>query len=80
MGWARTGNAFKVYTDPASNANPVCRFYIPPVVGDSHFYTASPVECADQSSDSDIHSRIRRHIVLPMPYRAPMNIVPVYRV
>jgi hypothetical protein len=46
MGWERTGEAFKVYTEPAGSANPVCRFYIPPSVGDSHFYSASPVECA----------------------------------
>ena len=25
----------------------MCRFYIPPAVGDSHFYSASPAECAD---------------------------------
>jgi hypothetical protein len=25
---------------------PVCRFYIPPAYGDSHFFSASPAECA----------------------------------
>ena len=25
----------------------MCRFYIPPAYGDSHFYSASPAECAD---------------------------------
>ncbi len=29
-----------------SVANPVCRFYLPPPYGDSHFYSASPAECA----------------------------------
>jgi len=24
----------------------VCRFYLPPAYGDSHFYSASPAECA----------------------------------
>jgi len=25
----------------------VCRYYLPPTFGDSHFYSASPVECAE---------------------------------
>ena len=44
-GWARTGYSFKVFTQPTGAANPVCRFYIPPSLGDSHFYSASPEEC-----------------------------------
>jgi len=43
-GWQRTGYAFKVSESPT--ASPVCRFYIPPNLGDSHFYSASPAECA----------------------------------
>jgi hypothetical protein len=31
----------------ATSVNPVCRFYIPPAHGDSHFFSASPTECAD---------------------------------
>ncbi len=46
-GWQRTGYAFAAYTGPASGTQPVCRFYLPPTVGDSHFYSASPDECAD---------------------------------
>jgi hypothetical protein len=49
VGWQRTGQSFKVY-DPSTNgtgANPVCRFYGLPSAGlDSHFYSASPDECA----------------------------------
>src|SRR5580704_11975495 len=44
-GWARTGLTFKAYPATTANASPVCRFYIPPADGDSHFYSASPVEC-----------------------------------
>ena len=29
---------------------PVCRFYIPPAQGDSHFYSASPTGCAQTHS------------------------------
>jgi len=53
-GWARTSNraAFVALTEPATArdasggklpALPVCRFFVPPA---SHFFSASPVECA----------------------------------
>ena len=49
VGWQRTGLSFKV-EDPAANfvgLSPVCRFYGLPLAGlDSHFYSASPAECA----------------------------------
>ena len=45
-GWTRTGRTFKAYPQPAGAAQPVCRFYIPPQHGDSHFYSASVSECA----------------------------------
>src|SRR5207249_9921491 len=48
-GWTRTGQIFKVFPSQASGGagvNPVCRFYIPPVHGNSHFFSASPAECA----------------------------------
>ncbi len=47
-GWARTGQSFKVFPSQASGGagvNPVCRFYIPPQHGNSHFFSASPAEC-----------------------------------
>ncbi len=47
-GWSRTGQTFKVFpsqTSGGAGVNPVCRFYIPPQHGNSHF-SASPVECA----------------------------------
>ena len=48
-GWARTGRhfyAWKSAADAPPAASPVCRFYIPPAQGNSHFYSASPAECA----------------------------------
>ena len=45
-GWARTGLGFKAYSAPSGGAHPVCRFYISPAHGDSHFFSASIQECA----------------------------------
>lgn len=49
-GWIRTGLSFYVYADTAAGLSPVCRFYIPPQHGNSHFFSASPAECAAISS------------------------------
>ncbi len=46
-GWRRTGQSFNAYKYPAAGSSPVCRFYIPPQYGDSHFFSASPTECAN---------------------------------
>lgn len=45
-GWRRTGQSFNAYTRPVAGTSPVCRFYVPPQYGDSHFYSASGGECA----------------------------------
>ena len=45
-GWVRTGLTFGVYATSVNGSTPVCRFYIPPAYGDSHYYTPSPAECA----------------------------------
>jgi hypothetical protein len=47
--WTRTGQHFAVFdpATPMAGASPVCRFYGSPAAGlDSHFYSASPTECA----------------------------------
>jgi serine protease len=49
-GWQRTGYSFLAYNTAAPASNPVCRFYRAPQYGDSHFYSASPQECADTAA------------------------------
>lgn len=44
-GWARTGQAFGATAGAAPGLSPVCRFYIPPAKGDSHFFSAAADEC-----------------------------------
>ncbi len=44
-GWARTGYTFQTYTTAQVGTSPVCRFYIPPGLGDSHFFGRGTTEC-----------------------------------
>ena len=48
-GWTRTGLSFQVFGNAAAatgaSVSPVCRFYIPPEHGDSHFLSADFREC-----------------------------------
>ena len=44
-GWARTGKSFNVWPITMGFLNDVCRYYIPPEHGNSHFFSASKVEC-----------------------------------
>jgi hypothetical protein len=85
LGWSRTGNAFKVYAKSGGDTKPVCRFYLPPIVGDSHFYSASPVECADAVVRFPmfvLESENVFYVNLPdtTTGACPANMVPVYRV
>lgn len=60
-GWVRTGEGFPVWMNRVPPASiglvhppgllDVCRAYIPPSMGDSHFYSASTEECAKAQED-----------------------------
>ncbi len=43
-GWARTGQRFKVYASAMPGTVPVCRYYLPPSQGDSHFFGVAVVQ------------------------------------
>ncbi|HSU44933.1 MAG TPA: hypothetical protein VLN42_12010 [Casimicrobiaceae bacterium] len=45
-GWSRTGSSFKAWPMPGASARPVCRYYLPPEHGDSHFFSADIDECS----------------------------------
>jgi len=84
-GWSRTGYVFKVYLQPTGSASPVCRFYMPPIVGDSHFYSASSVECSEVSARFPLfvlESESVFYVNLPdtVTGACPATTVPVYRV
>ncbi|MEO8344159.1 MAG: sialidase family protein [Betaproteobacteria bacterium] len=92
-GWTRTGLNFSAFPSQASGGagvNPVCRFYIPPQHGNSHFFSASPKECNDAliltatnpSFSGYIHETPAAfYIALPntMTGACPLGTVPVYR-
>lgn len=44
-GWQRTGASFKVWPIDLGFLSNVCRFYIPPEHGNSHFFSAAKAEC-----------------------------------
>jgi hypothetical protein len=92
-GWARTGLSFYAYPTAAAGAaavNPVCRFFIPPQHGNSHFFSASPAECAvvlawigtnPSFSGYVLETPAAYYIALPNTTTGacPAGTVPVYR-
>lgn len=83
-GWARSGYGFSAYLVAMPGANPVCRFYIPPAFGDSHFFSASPDECAEiQRTFPQFVLESPAVFYMPLPDTAtgacPAGTVPVYR-
>jgi uncharacterized protein YkwD len=43
--WTRTGATFKAYTTAQAGTSDICRYYIPPALGDSHFFGRGTTEC-----------------------------------
>ncbi len=84
-GWVRTGQHFTAYPPSTLGASAVCRFYIPPALGDSHFYSASPAECAKVASAYPAfieESADMMDVDLPDPITGACSVtdMPVYRV
>src|SRR5688572_1696908 len=92
-GWARTGRTFGAWPSEFASppfGSPVCRFYIPPAKGDSHFFSASPAECADVAQRivtdpnyagfvQESSSAFYMGLPDPMTGACPTGTVPVYR-
>jgi hypothetical protein len=83
-GWQATGYSLGVLTVPIASyccsmwgnvAVPVCRFYIPPAQGDSHFFSAIAQECTDvatnwrslEAADFFVACRTRTPVHVPWP-------------
>lgn len=82
-GWTRTGYAFDAYAWAGPGLNAVCRFYLPPVAGDSHFYSVFPQECADvvRRYPAFVLEAWEAFALAPSPIDGicPVGLVPVYR-
>jgi hypothetical protein len=83
VGWTRTGESFRVYTSAGAGTSPVCRFYIPPGKGDSHFYGRGTTECTNTGdANPDFFNEDPQffHVVLPVAGVCPAGTTAVYRV
>ena len=82
-GWTRTGQKFKAYTSPQAGTSDVCRFYIPPGLGDSHFFGRGTMECTDTKTkfpaffEEDLKYM---QLTLPTAGTCPASTTPIYRV
>ena len=82
-GWTRTGKMFQAYTTPQSGTSPVCRFYIPPALGDSHFYGRGTTECnatAQKNPSFILEDPTFMQMFLPNLGVCPASTTEVYRV
>ena len=84
-GWARTGQTFTVYLAGEQDGNPVCRFYLPPGYGDSHFFSASSDECAQVAARYpyfayETPEAFRVELPDSTTGACPVGTTPVYRV
>ena len=83
QGWKRTGQSFPVWIAAGVGTSPVCRYYIPPGLGNSHFYGRGTVECNNtgQSNPSFVNEDPQFfHVVLPVAGLCPSGTQVVYRV
>src|SRR5207342_1834130 len=82
-GWVRTGHSFKTYASSQTGTSPVCRFYIPPGLGDSHFFGRGTEECnatGQKFPSFVLEDPAFMHLFLPVTGDCPAGTTPVYRV
>lgn len=82
-GWTRTGKTFKTYTTAQTGTSPVCRFYIPPGLGDSHFFGRGTTECNSTGAKNPsfvLEDPAFMQMFLPTLGVCPSNTAQVYRV
>jgi hypothetical protein len=83
-GWRRTGATFLAWPVFVEGAGRVCRYYLPPQAGDSHFFSASDRECravAQRHPSFVLEDPAVMFLPLPdaMSGGCPAATVPVYR-
>jgi len=81
--WTRTGQSFNVDATGGTGTSPVCRFYIPPGLGDSHFFGRGTAECDATAASHPgfvLEATGLFHTVLPTAGTCPVGTSAVYRV
>jgi len=81
--WVRTGFSFKAYTTQIAGTSPVCRYYIPPALGDSHFFGRGTAECdatGAQHPTFVLEDPAFMQMFLPTAGACPAGTTPIYRV
>jgi hypothetical protein len=82
-GWTRTGYSFKAFATPQAGTTDICRIYIVPARGDSHFFGRGATECNDTMTahpDFTLEARQFMAMYLPAGGVCPPGTIPVYRV
>ncbi len=81
VGWARTGEAFKVFVLGTAGTLQVCRLFsvIPGALISTHFYTANVPECASLKSNPDWVFEDNVFGLLPPAPQCPAGTRPLYR-
>jgi hypothetical protein len=82
-GWVRTGSTLRAYTSAQAATSRICRFYIPPNLGDSHFFGRGTAECnatAQSNPSFTLEDAAFMHMFLPNQGVCPASTTPVYRV
>ncbi len=82
-GWVRTGETFRGFDLPTRERWPLCRFYIPPELGNAHFVGFGPAECEAAERLNPRYLREARddpvYLGRPQDGRCPAGTRAVYR-
>lgn len=81
--WTRTGKSFKAFATAQTGTSPVCRFYIPPALGNSHFFGRGDAECnATRAAHPDfvLEDPSYTQLFVPDGGSCPTDSKPIYRV
>ena len=81
--WERTGHSFHAHAVPQPGTSPVCRYYLPPAFGDSHFFGRGTAEC-DATGIAHPAFTLEdpqfMQMALPIAGACPAATTPIYRV
>jgi hypothetical protein len=82
-GWQRTGREFRTFTTAQTSTSPVCRYYIPPGLGDSHFFGRGTAECTATGQNNPslvLEDPQFMQMFLPAVGACPAGTMQIYRV